>query len=63
MLYFCSNPDKNGNFLLLDVNLAKKTYKHGYFFRIANRADNVVVGRKEMRKLVEQFKACGYTKE
>lgn len=61
-LEFCTEPDKNGNFLLLDIYIEEKKYQYGYHFRFANRADNVVLARKQMRKLVDYLKSMGFAK-
>ena len=60
VLEFCTEPDWNGNFILLDINVEKKEYQYGYHFRYANRADNVVLARKQMSKLVEQLESAGF---
>ena len=57
-IQFCTQPDRNGNFLLLDIFPQIKAFRHGYCYRLANRADNIVLSRKEMRKLVDQLKAA-----
>ena len=57
---FCTEPDKNGNFLLLDVDIEKKEYQYGYHFRYANRADDVVLARKQMVKLVDRLESAGF---
>lgn len=57
---FCTEPDKNGNFLLLDVDVEKKEYQYGYHFRYANRADDVVLARKQMNKLVDKLESAGF---
>lgn len=54
-IQFCTQPDKNGNFLLLDIFPKIKSFRHGYCYRFANRADNIVLSRKEMRKLIDQL--------
>ena len=63
VLSFCTQPDKNGNFLLLDIDVEKKMFAYGYHFRYANRADNVVISRYEMKKLVLQLEGCGFTRK
>lgn len=60
VINFCTEPDKNGNFLLLDVNVEKKEYQYGYHFRYANRADDVVLARKQMSKLVDRLVSAGF---
>ena len=60
ILEFCTEPDKNGNFLLLDVDVEKKEYQYGYHFRYANRADDVVLARKQMNKLVDRLESAGF---
>ena len=57
---FCTEPGKNGNFLLLDVDVEKKEYQYGYHFRYANRADDVVLARKQMNKLVDKLESAGF---
>ena len=57
---FCTEPDKNGNFLLLDVDVEKKECRYGYHFRYANRADDVVLARKQMSKLVDRLVSVGF---
>lgn len=59
-LEFCTEPDKNGNFLLLDVNVETKEYQYGYHFRYANRADDIVLARKQMSKLVDRLVSAGF---
>ena len=60
VINFCTEPDKNGNFLLLDINIEKKEYQYGYHFRYANRADDVVLARKQMSKLVDKLVSAGF---
>lgn len=60
VITFCTEPDKNGNFLLLDVDVEKKEYQYGYHFRYANRADDVVLARKQMSKLVDKLVSVGF---
>ena len=60
VINFCTEPDKNGNFLLLDVNVEKKEYQYGYHFRYANRADDVVLARKQMSKFVDRLVSAGF---
>ena len=60
VINFCTEPDKNGNFLLLDVDVEKKEYRYGYHFRYANRADDVVLARKQMSKLVDRLVSVGF---
>lgn len=60
VINFCTEPDKNGNFLLLDVDVEKKEYQYGYHFRYANRADDVVLVRKQMSKLVDRLVSAGF---
>ena len=60
IINFCTEPDKNGNFLLLDVDVEKKEYQYGYHFRYANRADDVVLARKQMSKLVDRLVSAGF---
>ena len=60
VINFCTEPDKNGNFLLLDINIEKKEYQYGYHFRYANRADDVVLARKQMSKLVDRLESAGF---
>ena len=57
-IQFCTQPDRNGNFLLLDIFPKIKAFRHGYCYRFANRADNIVLSRKEVGKLVDQLKAA-----
>ena len=59
-LQFCTEPDKNGNFLLLYIDVEKKEYQYGYHFRYANRADDVVLARKQMSKLVDRLVSAGF---
>lgn len=60
VIKFCTEPDKNGNFLLLDIDIEKKEYQYGYHFRYANRADDVVLARKQMSKLVDRLVSAGF---
>lgn len=60
VINFCTEPDKNGNFLLLDVNVEKREYQYGYQFRYANRADDVVLARKQMSKLVDRLESASF---
>ena len=60
VINFCTEPDKNGNFLLLDVDVEKKEYQYVYHFRYANRADDVVLARKQMSKLVDRLVSAGF---
>lgn len=60
VINFCTEPDKNGNFLLLDVNVEKKEYQYGYHFRYANRADDIILARKQMSKLVDRLASVGF---
>lgn len=60
VIHFCTEPDKNGNFLLLDVDVEKKEYQYGYHFRYANRADDVVLAKKQMSKLVDRLESAGF---
>lgn len=59
-LQFCTEPDKNGNFLLLDVDAEKKEYQYGYHFRYADRADDVVLAKRQMVKLVDKLESAGF---
>ena len=59
-LQFRTEPDKNGNFLLLDVDVEKKEYQYGYHFRYANRADDVVLAKRQMVKLVDRLESAGF---
>lgn len=59
-LQFCTEPDKNGNFLLLDINVEKKEYHYGYHFRYANRADDIVLAKTQMSKLVGRLESVGF---
>lgn len=57
---FCAEPDKNGNFLLLDIDIEKKEYQYGYHFRYANRADDVVLAKRQMTKLIDRLESAGF---
>ena len=59
-LQFCTEPDKNGNFLLLDVDVEKKECRYGYHFRYTNRADDVVLAKRQMVKLVDRLESAGF---
>lgn len=59
-LQFCTEPDKNGNFLLLDIDVEKKEYQYGYHFRYANRADDVVLAKRQMVKLVNRLESADF---
>lgn len=60
VINFCTEPDWNGNFILLDIDVEKKEYRYGYHFRYANRADDVVLARKQMAKLVDKLESVGF---
>lgn len=60
IINFCTEPDKNGNFLLLDVDVEKKEYQYGYHFRYANRADDVVLAKRQIVKLVDRLESAGF---
>lgn len=60
VINFCTEPDTNGNFLLLDIDVEKKEYQYGYHFRYANRANDVVLAKKQMAKLVDRLKSANF---
>lgn len=62
VINFCTEPDKNGNFLLLDIDVEKREYQYGYHFRYANRADDVVLAKKQMTKLVDRLESAGFAR-
>lgn len=55
LIRFSAFLNKNGNILLLDIDPRKKQYRYGYFFRYASRELDIVLTKKQMKKLVERL--------
>lgn len=59
-LRFCTDINRNGNSTTLLVDVARKQFQYGNFVFIPNRADDIVLSRKELRKLADHLRRLNF---
>lgn len=60
---FCTQPDKNGNFYLVDIDVENQKYQRGYCYRYACRKDNVVGSKRQLQKIADWAATIGFQRD
>ena len=61
-VHCCTQPDINGNFFMVDLDLLKHTIERGYCYRLACRADDVVASKAQLSMLADWAESIGFKK-